>query len=90
MSQIIASQTLAIEALTLRLEAAERRLDSAIGSTSEPGLVRLKPDTTDPPVRLKPDTTDPPDTTEPLIDLFDPFRAARAVDWAQVVESLMP
>jgi hypothetical protein len=85
MSEIIGRQTLAIEALTVRLEAAERRLDSAIASASAPGFVRLKPDTTQ-----APDATQAPDPFEPFIDdAFDPFRAARAVDWAEVVEGLV-
>src|SRR5262245_49747453 len=77
MSEIIARQTLAIEALAVRLEAAERRLD--LGASAP---VRLKPDTTS-------DTTS--DTAEALVDdPFDPFRAARAVDWAQVLEGRVP
>jgi len=61
MSAIIARQTLAIEALTIRLEAAERRLGMATVSVPEP----------------------------PADDLSDPFRAARVVDWAQVVGELV-
>jgi hypothetical protein len=36
MSEIIARQTLAIEALAVRLEAAERRLEMAVSSAPEP------------------------------------------------------
>ena len=78
MSEIIARQTLAIEALAMRLEAAERRLDMA--TALAPDLVRSKPDTTE-----QPDTPDPPSD-----DLADPFRPNRAVDWAQVLEGLVP
>jgi hypothetical protein len=61
MSAIIAGQTLAIEALTIRLEAAERRLGMSTVSVPEP-------------------VAD---------DLSDPFRAARVVDWTQVVGELV-
>jgi len=60
MSAIIARQTQAIEALTRRLEAAERRLDMA----SAPAIDVLVEDT------------------------VDPFRAARSVDWAEIVDAL--
>jgi hypothetical protein len=60
MSEIIARQTLAIEALALRLEAAERRLDLATVSVPE----------------------------SPVDESADPFRTARVVDWAQVVDGL--
>ena len=80
MSEIIARQTLAIEALAVRLEAAERRLDMATALALAPDVVPLKPDTTE-----QPDTPDPP-----ADDLADPFRPNRAVDWAQVLEGLVP
>ena len=80
MSEIIARQTLAIEALAVRLEAAERRLDMATALALAPDPARLKPDTTE-----QPDTPDPP-----ADDLADPFRPNRAVDWAQVLEGLVP
>ena len=61
MSEVIARQSQALEALTMRLEAAERRLDVAA-----------------------------PVPEAIADDRADLFRAALAVDWAQVIDELGP
>jgi hypothetical protein len=98
MSEIIGRQTLAIEALAVRLEAAERRLETVVSSAHEPSnddacdtnALNFVYWRTFPSALVSLETQDP-DHSAALVAASprcDPFRPNRAVDWAQVVEEL--